>query len=71
MLSDMEELPSVQLGDYCLRFELEDLSPTGKETAQRELREDPDLKLQACKELRELLKSKFLSYFLRSSVEVD
>ncbi|XP_058824634.1 retinaldehyde-binding protein 1 isoform X1 [Topomyia yanbarensis] len=56
MLSEVDELPSVQLGDYTLRFELEDLTPFGKEVAKNELRETPEIKAKAVEELRELLK---------------
>jgi len=56
MLSELESLPSIQLGDYALRFELEDLTPFGLEVAAKELRESPENKQQGIKELRELLK---------------
>ncbi|EAT45365.1 AAEL003347-PC [Aedes aegypti] len=56
MLSEVDELPSIQLGDYTLRFELEDLTPFGKDVAKNELRESPELKAQAVEELREMLK---------------
>lgn len=56
MLSEVDELPSVQLGDYTLRFELEDLTPFGKEVATNELRETPEIKAKAIEELREMLK---------------
>lgn len=55
MLSDLEELPSVQLGEFTLRFELEDLTPLGKEVARTELREAADVKAKAVQELRKLL----------------
>lgn len=58
MLSDLDELPSVQLGDYVLRFELEDLSQGSKEIARTELREVPDIKAHAVEELRKLLQGK-------------
>ncbi|XP_055594964.1 alpha-tocopherol transfer protein-like isoform X2 [Uranotaenia lowii] len=57
MLSEVDELPSVQLGDYVLRFELEDLTPFGRKVAQEELRETPEIKAQAVEELREMLKA--------------
>lgn len=68
MLSDCDTLPSIQLGDYLLRFELEELGPKGQEIAARELRETPEIKAQAITELRNLLKGKlifivFLLYF--------
>lgn len=56
MLSELDSLPSVQLGDYVLRFELEDLSPSAKEIAEKELRETDEVKKEAIEELRELLK---------------
>lgn len=56
MLSEVDELPSVQLGDYVLRFELEDLAPAVKEIAKNELRETPEIKAQAVEELRAMLK---------------
>lgn len=52
MLSEVDELPSIQLGDYLLRFELEDLTPFGKEVALNELRETPEIKEQAVAELK-------------------
>ncbi|XP_053693705.1 alpha-tocopherol transfer protein [Sabethes cyaneus] len=55
MLSEVDELPSVQLGDYILRFELEDLTPFGREVALRELRETPEIREKGIQELRELL----------------
>ncbi|XP_063700803.1 alpha-tocopherol transfer protein isoform X2 [Culicoides brevitarsis] len=56
MLSDLDQLPQVQLGDYVLRFELEDLTEFGKQVAAKELRETDDVKKEAIEELRELLK---------------
>ncbi|KAJ8950112.1 hypothetical protein NQ318_017837 [Aromia moschata] len=56
ILSDMEEMPTVKLGDYTLQMELEDLKPEVKEIARKELRETPDVSKEAIKELRSLLK---------------
>lgn len=56
MLSELDSLPSVQLGDYTLRFELEDLTEFGREIAEKELRETKEVKEEAVEELRELLK---------------
>lgn len=56
MLSDLEALPQVQLGDYVLRFELEDLTEFGRQVAAKELRESDEVKKEAIEELRELLK---------------
>lgn len=56
MLSDLDTLPQVQLGDYLLRFELDDLTEFGKQVAAKELRETDEVKREAIAELRELLK---------------
>ncbi len=61
MLSDLEELPSVRLGEFILRFELEDLTPLGKEVARTELRETPEIKIKAVEELKKLLQGKLNS----------
>lgn len=58
MLTEMEELPVIKLGDYTLQLELGALSEFGKEVAERELRETPERQQEAVKELRELLKGK-------------
>lgn len=55
MLSELDVLPSIQLGDYLLRFELEKLTPFGLQVAEKELRETDDVKKAAIQELRELL----------------
>lgn len=55
MLSDLESLPSIQLGDFTLRFELDELTATGKEIAENELRETPENRELGIKELRKLL----------------
>ncbi|XP_076270366.1 alpha-tocopherol transfer protein-like isoform X3 [Rhynchophorus ferrugineus] len=56
MLSGLEEMPTVVLGNYVLQIELEDLKPEVEEIARKELRETPDVAKAAIKELRELLK---------------
>lgn len=58
MLSDVTELPSVQLGEYTLQFELGEPTERAKEVALRELRETPENKEAATKELRQLLEGK-------------
>ena len=60
MLTNKTEIPAIQLGDYTLQFEIDELSPERKEVAREELRETPEIKFTAIEELRELLKSKFL-----------
>lgn len=56
MLSDLDELPTVQLGDFTLEFEMGDLSPEMQEVARKELRETPDIKRDAIVALRDMLK---------------
>ncbi|XP_018569355.1 clavesin-1 isoform X3 [Anoplophora glabripennis] len=56
MLSDMEEMPTIKLGDYVLQMELEELKPEVQEIARKELRETPDVKREAVIELRDILK---------------
>lgn len=56
MLSDIEKLPGVQLGDFLLQFELDEPQDSVQEIARRELRETPDVVKPAVEELRKLLK---------------
>ncbi|CAH0556805.1 unnamed protein product [Brassicogethes aeneus] len=56
MLSDMDELPTVKLGDFTLEFELSEPSDKVKEIARKELRETPDVVKTAVPALRDLLK---------------
>lgn len=58
MLTDMEQMPSVKLGDYTLQFELGTPSPEILKVAKDELRETPEIQRKAIDELRELLSSK-------------
>lgn len=62
MLSDMEELPSVQFGDVVVRFELDPLNQTSREVAERELRETADVKAKAVEELKVLLRGEYALY---------
>uniref|UniRef100_A0A1E1WLD7 CRAL-TRIO domain-containing protein n=1 Tax=Pectinophora gossypiella TaxID=13191 RepID=A0A1E1WLD7_PECGO len=55
MLSDVDKLPAVQLGDFVLQFELDEPSESVREIARRELRETPDVVKPAVEELRRLL----------------
>ncbi|XP_018897662.1 alpha-tocopherol transfer protein isoform X2 [Bemisia tabaci] len=55
LLSDIDELPNIIIGDRVLRLEVEDLSPEMKEVARKELRENPDNIQAAIEELRALL----------------
>ncbi|XP_034941462.1 alpha-tocopherol transfer protein-like isoform X1 [Chelonus insularis] len=56
MLTDMEDMPSVKLGDYILQFEMGPPPPEIQEVATKELRETPERQKKAVEELRELLK---------------
>ncbi|XP_070499190.1 alpha-tocopherol transfer protein-like isoform X2 [Chironomus tepperi] len=55
MLSEIDALPSVQLGDYVLKFELDDLTPFSQDIAFKELRETPENRENGIRELRNLL----------------
>lgn len=65
MLTEMDALPAIQLGDYTLQLELGELSEFGREIAQRELRETPDLQEKSVKELRKLMEGKLMLYFIQ------
>lgn len=56
MLSDIKELPSIQLGNFVLQFELDDLDDVLAEKARKELRETPDRTKESLAVLRDLLK---------------
>jgi len=55
MLSQ-EKVPTVQLGDFTLTIDLQELTPELQEVARKELRENPDVSKKALEELRSLLK---------------
>lgn len=56
MLSDLNDLPAIQLTDTdYLRFEVDSLTPFGHEIAKKELRETEETKQKAIEELRNLL----------------
>lgn len=58
MLSDITDLdlPAIRLTENdWLRFELDPLTPYGKEVAVNELRETPEIKKKAIEDLRNLL----------------
>ncbi|CAD6999204.1 unnamed protein product [Ceratitis capitata] len=57
MLSEVSELPSIQLGEFKLQFELGEPTDRAKEVAAKELRESPQTKSEAVKELRRLLEA--------------
>lgn len=57
MLSDLERLPEIKLGDFTLRLELDELNDELREVARKELRENPDRQKEAVEELRALVKA--------------
>lgn len=59
MLSCMDDLPSIKIGDDILRFELDPLTEFGKGIAQKELRETNEITIQAVEDLKELLKGMY------------
>jgi len=56
LLSPIEELPIIQLGDFTLQFELDEPSDSVKEIARNELRETEENVRAGLEELRQLLK---------------
>lgn len=59
MLSQLKELPRLQLGDFVLTIETDDLTPELQQVARDELRENPDITKPAIEELRQLLKGAY------------
>lgn len=57
MLTNFEKLPSINLGEFTLEFELGPPSPEIQEVARKELRETPELQKESIERLRELLKA--------------
>ncbi|KAL1500881.1 hypothetical protein ABEB36_006304 [Hypothenemus hampei] len=55
MLSDMSVMPAVELGNYTLTIELDELKPEVREIARKELRETPEVTEDSIKKLRALL----------------
>ncbi|KAJ1520236.1 hypothetical protein ONE63_004446 [Megalurothrips usitatus] len=55
LLSDIDELPCIHLGDFTLTFELGEMSDRTKEVALNELRETPETAGAAVDRLRELI----------------
>lgn len=59
MLSEIAQIPEVKISDdFTLRFETDGLTEFGREVAEKELRETPDVKQQAIKDLKKLLEGK-------------
>jgi hypothetical protein len=57
-ISDLEEVPSLKIGDYILTIELNGPSTEMKEIARKELRETPEVSKEAVIALRDLLRGK-------------
>lgn len=67
MLSDIADLPSIKLTDNdWLRFELDPLTPFGREIASKELRETPEIKEKAIEDLKNLLQGNSLAKHSKS-----
>uniref|UniRef100_A0A6M2DRK2 Putative phosphatidylinositol transfer protein sec14 n=1 Tax=Xenopsylla cheopis TaxID=163159 RepID=A0A6M2DRK2_XENCH len=56
MMSTLDELPRIKLGDFILQFELDEPNEKVAEIARKELRETPDIRRDCIQELRALLK---------------
>ncbi|CAL7944014.1 unnamed protein product [Xylocopa violacea] len=57
MLSDMDKIPELQLGDFKLELEIGPPSAEIQEVAKKELRETPELQKESIERFRELLKA--------------
>jgi len=58
LLSDLEEIPTLKVGEYVFHLEVNDLTPEVKEIARKELRETPEVRKEAVITLRDLLRGK-------------
>lgn len=64
MLSEVSQIPEVKINDdFILKFEIEGLTDFGKQVAEKELRETPEVKKKAIEELKKLLEGKFYDNF--------
>lgn len=59
MLTDIDKLPAVQLGDFLLQIELDEPKESVLEIARKELRETPEIVQPAVDELRRLLSGNY------------
>jgi len=57
MLSDMEEIPCIKVGDFTFHLELDEIGPETAEIARKELRETPEIKRESSAALRKLLEA--------------
>lgn len=55
MLTDFDEIPSIQLGDFTLKLEMDPPNAEMQEVARKELRETPEIQKEAIERLKELL----------------
>jgi len=58
LLSDLEEIPSMKVGEHVFHLEVNDMTPEVKEIARKELRETPEVRKEATIVLRDLLRRK-------------
>lgn len=56
MLSDLKEVPTIQVNGVSVRIEVDPLSARAEAMAVAELRESPAIKAKAVEELRTLMK---------------
>ncbi|KAL1124735.1 hypothetical protein AAG570_001358 [Ranatra chinensis] len=57
LLSGTTEFPTVKVGEFVLRLELDELKPEVQEKARNELRETPDLAQKSIAELKDLIRA--------------
>lgn len=62
MLSDIKEIPTITIGSYTLRLEVEEPSPELLEKGRKELRETPDLASQSITTLQDLIRGAVVYY---------
>lgn len=58
LLSDLEEIPCLKVGEHVFYLEVNDMTPEVKELARKELRETPEVCKEAVIVLRDLLRGK-------------
>jgi hypothetical protein len=58
LLSDLEEIPCLKVGEYVFHLEVNELTPEVKEIARKDLRETPEVCKEAVIALRDLLRGK-------------
>lgn len=63
-LTDLEEFPTIQNKDFCLKIDLRYLSENSKNKAKKTLNETDEIKERALKKLSELIQSNVVLYIL-------